>query len=82
MISWIVRKFTRDNVQKLTGSEREKKIPSFFMQGLLKDESRIQYWVSGIKMETGVGIRTVLPKLPFAILKRYSPPPIRVRQKM
>ena len=67
MISLMVRKFFGVNVQKLTGSVREIKIPSISTQRLLKVENRIQFWVFGIKMETGVGIRTVLPGLPFRI---------------
>ena len=67
MISLMVRKFFGVNVQKLTGSVREIKIPSISTQRLLKVESRIQLWVFGIKMETGVGIRTVLPGLSFPI---------------
>ena len=59
MISLIVKRFTGFNVQKPTSSERETRIPKFFMLGPQKDGSRIKSWELGIKMETGVGTKTL-----------------------
>ena len=75
MIPWTKKKFIGVYVQKLTGSERDIGIPSFFMQGSLKERNKIQSWESRIKMEIGVGIRIVLPRLPFPVLRKYTPPP-------
>ena len=75
MISLIVRRFTGVNVQKPIGSGRVTRILSFFMQGPLKDRSRIQSWESRTNMVTGVGIRIVLLELSFPILRNYVPPP-------
>ena len=75
MISLIVRRFIGVNVQKPIGLGRVTRILTFFMQGPLKDGSRIQSWESGTNMVTGVGIRIVLLELPFPILRNYVPPP-------
>ena len=82
MIFLIVRRFTRVSIQKPTGSERETRIPNFFMQGPLKDGNIIQFWEFGTMLVTGLGIKTVLPELLFPILRNYTPPPIRVRQRV
>ena len=59
MISLIVKRFTGVNVQKTTSSEREIRIPNFFMLRPQKDGSRIQSWEFGIMMEIGVGTKIV-----------------------
>ena len=79
MISWTAKKFIRGNAQKFTSLEREIGIPSFFMQGPLKEGNKIQSWESRIKMEIGVGIKIVSPRLQFPILRKYTPPPSQVK---
>ena len=59
MISLIVKRFTRVNVQKPTSSEGETRIPNFFMLRPQKDGSRIQSWEFWIMGEAGVGTKTV-----------------------
>ena len=64
------------------GGRQEYKI--FFILGPRKDKSRIriQSWEFRIKMETSVGTKTVLPRLPSPILRTYTPLPIQISWRM